>query len=62
MLETINPTTGQALPPSPSLSLEQAHATIDKVANGFAEWKTKSFAKRDGCVKSRGGFVTGQPK
>lgn len=52
MLETINPTTGQALPPSPSLSLEQAHATIDKVANGFAEWKAKSFAKRTAVLKA----------
>ncbi|RNF52869.1 NAD-dependent succinate-semialdehyde dehydrogenase [Marinomonas hwangdonensis] len=52
MLETINPTTGQALPPSPSLSLEQAHAIIDKVANGFTEWKAKSFAKRTAVLKA----------
>lgn len=46
MLEVINPTTGQALPPCPALTLEQANAVIDKVAEGFALWRTKSMAER----------------
>lgn len=52
MLETINPTTGQALPASPSLSLEQANTTINQVAKGFSEWKAKSFAKRTAVLKA----------
>ncbi|SBS39340.1 Succinate-semialdehyde dehydrogenase [NADP(+)] 1 [Marinomonas spartinae] len=46
MLEVINPTTGQALPSSPALTLEQANAAIDKVADGFVSWRGKSMAER----------------
>lgn len=51
-LETINPTTGQALPSCLALTQDEANAVIDKVADGFAHWKTQSFAKRAAILKA----------
>ncbi|QRV23851.1 NAD-dependent succinate-semialdehyde dehydrogenase [Marinomonas foliarum] len=51
-LESINPTTGQALPSCAALSLDEASSAIDKVAAGFSEWKAKSFPKRAAILKA----------
>lgn len=51
-LESINPTTGQALPTSVALTLDEVNSVIDKVAKGFAEWKIQSFAKRAAMLKA----------
>lgn len=52
MLETTNPTTGQALPPCPAMTLEQAHSAINNVAEGFTQWKEKSMAKRAAVLQA----------
>ena len=51
-LDSVNPTTGEALPSYVALTLDEAQTVIDKVANGFFEWKKQSFAKRAAFLKA----------
>ncbi|WP_100187981.1 NAD-dependent succinate-semialdehyde dehydrogenase [Marinomonas sp. BSi20584] len=51
-LESINPTTGQALPSCEALTLDEARSAIDKVAAGFAGWKATSYPKRAAILKA----------
>ncbi|MBA55021.1 MAG: succinate-semialdehyde dehydrogenase [Pseudomonadales bacterium] len=46
MLAPTNPTTGESLPGIKPLAPEVAGQVIDQVAEGFSEWRSKSFGER----------------
>ncbi len=46
MLQSINPTTGEKLATAPGLTAGAANAVIERVADGFSQWRSTSYADR----------------
>ena len=46
MLQSVNPATGEKLASAPALSTAEARAVIERIADGFSQWRCTSYTER----------------